>query len=104
MTRITPKISDAPGLVLRARKVGFECRWQCRTDIKRRGYPVKTLSLCHVGDEVTAAQAAWIRDRCQKLQSEMLVWARGGLPTVMAYDGTLQSLIQCYQTDPDSSF
>jgi hypothetical protein len=53
---------------------------------------------------VTEAQVAWIRDRCHTLQAEMLVWGRGGVPTTIAFDGTLSSLIRCYQTDKDSSF
>ncbi|MCK1445384.1 hypothetical protein IVB43_23655 [Bradyrhizobium sp. 48] len=34
----------------------------------------------------------------------MLIFSRGGIAEVGAFDGTLKSLIQCYQTDPDSTY
>jgi hypothetical protein len=45
-----------------------------------------------------------IADRCRELQQEMLVWARGGLPEVGPFDGTLRSLMRAYKTDPDSQY
>src|SRR5262249_51310121 len=46
--------------------------------------------------------AAW----CCKYHAEMLIWSQGGMPDDPAsvFDGTLKSLSQLYQTDPDSRF
>lgn len=97
-----PKIADAPGLTWRARKNGWEARWRPRTDLVKRGYPSSPERLW-IGHDPTEAQRAWISDRCRRLQNEMLVWARGGLPDA-PFDGTLHALICAYQTDRDSTF
>jgi hypothetical protein len=52
-------------------------------------------------DEATRAH---ISDRCNRLQTEMLIWGRGGIPTMGDFDGTLRSLIRCYQSDEDSPY
>jgi hypothetical protein len=41
---------------------------------------------------------------CRRLQDEMLVFSRGGLPDGKPFDGTLRALTSCYQTDPDSTY
>lgn len=102
--KIKPKIENAPGLVLKERKQGWEARWQARTDLVERGYTPKSSRVCLVGNEPTAIERAFITDRCRILQDEMLVWGRGGLPTVAAYDGSILSLSRCYQSDKDSNF
>jgi hypothetical protein len=100
-----PKIENAPGLVFKPRKEGFEARWQARTDLIRRGYPLKSAAICTIGPNPSDTEKAFISDRCNALQSEMLVWGRGGLPNLPAvFDGTLKSLIARYQDDPDSTF
>jgi hypothetical protein len=54
---------------------------------------------------LTDTDRAWISDRCNALQAEMLVWGRGGLPVVSAtFDGTLKTLAACYRSDPDSAY
>jgi hypothetical protein len=103
-TRIAPKISDAPGLVLKPRANGWHARWQARTDLVKRGYKFKGIGICDIGDEVTESHAVFIRDRCHALQAEMLEWGKGGGQRLESFDGTLSSLIRCYQTDKDSSF
>lgn len=98
-----PTIKDAPGHIWRKHTRGWECRWQCRTDLAERGFSPKSQQL-FVGDEPTETEIAFIKDNCRRLQDEMLVFGRGGLPTVSAFDGSLRSLINCYQTDPDSTY
>jgi len=101
-----PKIENAPGLVFKPRKDGWEARWQARTDLIRKGYQHKSVAICLVGHEPSEIERAFISDRCRALQSEMLVWSRGGLPdnTAPVFDGTINTLIACYQRDPDSPF
>jgi hypothetical protein len=53
--------------------------------------------------EPNETEAAYIAHECQRLQDEMLVFGRGGLPTSSVsyvFDGTLKALVNCYQTDP----
>lgn len=99
-----PKIEDAPGLIWRPHGRGWEARWQCRTDLVAKGFSPKSTQLW-VGAEPSAKDAAFISDNCRRLQDEMLIFGRGGLPTTInPFDGSLRSLINCYQTDPDSPY
>jgi hypothetical protein len=95
---------EAPGLVWRGRASGWAATWQARSGLVKRGYLPKTVALW-TGAEPSAADALHIATRCQHLQSEMLLWSRGEATTVFsAFDGTLRSLINGYQTDKDSSY
>ena len=96
-----PKIENAPGLTWKARKGGWEARWQARTDLVERGYAIKSHGIWQ-GTEPDETEKAYIQDRCQSLQAEMLVWGRGGIPEVTTFDGTISGLIRSYQTDNDS--
>jgi hypothetical protein len=98
-----PKITEAPGHIWRKHVKGWECRWQCRTDLIDKGFKPKSQQL-FVGEEPNETEVAFIQDTCRRLQDEMLTFGRGGLPAVTAFDGTLASLIHCYQTDPDSRY
>ncbi len=99
-----PTITDAPGLTWKPRRNGlWEARWAARTDLVKRGYKPKSIGLW-TGLAPTPAEAAMISDRCHAMQSDMLVWARGGIPQVAIYDGTWSSLIACYRTDEDSTY
>lgn len=98
-----PKITDAPGHIWRKHVRGWECRWQCRTDLVEKGFKPKSQQL-FVGEEPSETEIAFIQDSCRRLQDEMLTFGRGGLPTVNPYEGSLRSLINCYQTDPDSTY
>lgn len=98
-----PKIADAPGHIWRKHARGWECRWQCRTDLIDKGFKPKSQQL-FVGEEPTETEIAYIQDSCRRLQDEMLTFGRGGLPVVSAYDGSLRSLVNCYQADPDSTY
>lgn len=71
------RIPDAPGLVWKKRKKGIEARWQARTDIIDRGYPIKSHRLW-IGDPPPSPQEREvIATHCRRLQAEMLEWARG---------------------------
>jgi hypothetical protein len=97
------RIPDAPGHIWRPHSKGWECRWQARTDLVEAGFKPKSQQL-FVGHEPSQTEIAYIQDTCRRLQDEMLTFGRGGLPETSAYDGSLQSLIKCYQTDPDSTY
>jgi hypothetical protein len=98
-----PKITDAPGSIWRKHAMGWECRWQARTDLVQRGFLPKSQQI-YVGEEPNETETAYIQDTCRRLQDEMLVFGRGGLPSINQFDGSLGSLIKCYQTDPDSTY
>lgn len=101
-----PKIENAPGIIWRPYKGDrWEARWQARSDIVKRGFRPKSMRVW-VGeiDGLDGANVAYIQDRANSLQAEMLVWGRGGIAPMGAYDGTVKSLAEAYQTDPDSSF
>jgi hypothetical protein len=103
--RQPPKLADeAPGLVWRTRKNGWAATWQARSDIVKRGYMPKTVALW-TGDEPNADEAMHIAVRCQQYQSEMLAWSKGLEPiSPNAFNGSLRSLINAYQTDADSPY
>lgn len=99
-----PKVDNAPGLIWRPRKDGFEARWQCRTDLAEKGFHTKSARLW-AGSNPTEIEKQMIADACRRLQSEMLVWSKGGIPQIgSGFNGTLRSLINLYQTDPDSRY
>lgn len=103
--RQPPKMAhEAPGLVWRERKTGWAATWQARSDLVKKGYLPKTVALW-TGSEPDDADAAQIASRCQHLQSEMLMFSRGVEPIPLnTFNGTLRSLINCYQTDADSPY
>ena len=98
-----PEIADATGLVWRARKDAWVATWQPRSDIVKAGYASQTARLW-VGVAPTEIEKLHIATQCQRLQADMLLWSKGGdrLPSV--FDGTIRTLINCYQTDPDSRY
>jgi len=102
-----PKIENAPGLVWRQRGWGnWEARWQTRSDIAARGYSVKGVRLWGPSQgEPSPTEVAYIQDQCRRLQDEMLIWSRGGMPVhEQTFKGTLGDLIWAYQNDKDSNF
>src|SRR6185503_17239832 len=68
-----PHIDDAPGLIWRKRKRGWEARWHCRQDLSRRGYELKGARLW-VGDMPDAISIEFIQSECRRLQTDMLIW------------------------------
>jgi len=104
MTEIV-RVKSAPGLkwVKRDNNI-FEARWRCRADLVEKGYLVKSVKLWSGTGDPTKEEWDFIADTCAQLQQEMQVWARGGLPTVNVFNGTIGGLIYCYRNDPDSKF
>jgi hypothetical protein len=98
-----PKIEDAPGLVWRKRRNGWEARWVCRADLSKRGYEVKGARLW-VGEVPDELDVQFIQSECRRLQTDMLIWGKGGIPQVMTFDGTIAGLIDAYQRDKDSPY
>jgi len=99
------RVRSAPGLVWRKRSKGiFEARWQARTDLVVKGFKTKSVKIWSGAGNPDETTWDVIADRCRELQQEMLVWARGGLPEVGPFDGTLRSLMRAYKTDPDSQY
>jgi hypothetical protein len=98
-----PKIENAPGLVWRNRGAAWAATWQARSDIVKMGFKPKSLTLW-TGVEPAETDRLHVADTCQRLQTEMLVFSRGGVPELATFDGTLAGLIKCYQTDPDSRY
>ena len=92
---------DAPGLKRRG-KNKERLHWVARADITRDGYLPKTVRLHY--DETNPAHRRLIEAACHKLQAEMLEWASGKRSTARAFDGTLGSLVRCYQTDEASPY
>lgn len=94
----------ATGLVWRKRARGRRAAyWQARTDLIVRGYRPKNIRLW-IGKEPNEVEREWIIDRCLALHADQVFWAGGGVKGTATYDGTVKSLIRCYQTDPDSKF
>lgn len=94
---------DAPGLAWYPRKAGWEARWRARGDLVALGFKPKSVGLWtgHDPDEITVA---YIQERCNYHQDEMLVFGKGGIPVEKDFDGTIRGLAACYKTDQDSSF
>lgn len=103
-----PSIDQAPGLRWQPRADHWVGYWVARSDLVKKGYPTKTQRLwpptqdAHA--ELTEDTETYLRSECQRLQDEMLAWAKGGDTKQFAFDGTLSSLIECYRRDPDSTF
>jgi hypothetical protein len=99
-----PIIENTPGLIWRPRMIGWEARWQARTDLIKRGFTPKSVHLW-TGVEPSKLDCAYISDRCNFLQSEMLLFGHGGVPKVShTFDGTVASLAKSYQEDADSPY
>lgn len=100
-----PTFDKSPGLIVRAYgKDQWEVRWQARTDLAKRGFKPSSISLW-VGVEPTEVERAMISERCRGHQTEMLVWGRGEPPVIeRPFDGYVDSLFNCYLTDPDSTY
>lgn len=107
-----PRLEGAPGLVWRKRKAGWAAVWQPRTDLVNRGYSHKNAEgqdrqsevIAIVDGELSDAVKGFIIETCKRWQGHMLAWSHDGVPVQLQFDGTLRSLINCYQTDPDSGY
>jgi hypothetical protein len=90
----------APGLVWRKRRNGsLAAYWTARRDLVKAGYRPKTVRLHYAPGDPE------LLSRCHVLQAEMLAWATsGGHGTPSPYDGTFNSLVRLFETDPDSPY
>jgi hypothetical protein len=97
-------VLDAPGLHLVRRKNGVVHQyWEASAQARKRGYLPRTVHLRY--DLETIAGRLELERRCKELTSEMLVWL--GDPEDQkkpVYDGTVATLIRCYQTDKNSPY
>lgn len=84
-----------PGL----RRQGKRLIWRATKAAVAKGYPVKSANLtAHDGND------ALLRERCAKLQREMLEWLTGKQANANDFDGTFGSIFDLYENDPKSSF
>lgn len=94
---------EAPGLKWRARKDGKAAYWVARPDLVKKGFRPSTVRI-HF-DPTDQIHMQHIAARCRDLQGQMLTWSgESRFPSRNVYDGSLRSLIRCYQTDEDSPY
>jgi hypothetical protein len=98
-----PHVENAPGLVWRKKAGGWEALWRARRDLIEKGFTPKNVPLWK-GEEPELADTQYIQDQCQRLQADMLAFGRGEAAKAMTFDGTIKTLIYCYQTDVDSKY
>ncbi len=108
MADLPPTIEGAPGLVWKKHIHVWTARWQCRTDLRQRGF-TPTSVRCWMGklEDLNDIAIAEIQDTCNRMQSQMLVSSKGGLPEIVVavpFDGTVRGLIGAYKTDPMSPY
>ncbi len=107
MKRKPPTVTNAPGINWMPRKDGqWKALWRARADLTARGYLPKAVGIwIGTPDELDEANINWIQTRANDLQSDMLAWGRGGVPSVPGvFDGTLDALAAAYRNDPDSPY
>src|ERR1700753_491664 len=101
---MNPHVENAPGLIIRKKANGnWSATWRARDDLIAKGFSPKNVPLWN-GVEPSAVDVSYIQDQCQRLQAEMLTFGRGGLAKAPVFDGTIKTLVYCYQSDPDSTY
>lgn len=94
---------DAPGLKVRRNKDGTKrLYWVARADIRKAGYEPETVRLHYDIDDPRGRLL--VEAACRKMQAEMLAWRAGHRQTRRSFDGTVKSLVHCYQTDEASPY
>ena len=73
--------------------------WRASRPAIAAGYQIKSISLAMYADN-----EALMRERCIRLQSEMMQWLRGVEAKAAEFDGTFAGLFDLYQNDPKSSY
>ena len=90
----------APGIGYRRRKNGLDVPyWVADARAVKAGYSVKAVNL-----SAFVHDPALLRQRCERLQAEMLMWLSGHRAEKVAFDGTFGTLIERYLTDKESSY
>lgn len=83
----------APGLRFR----NGRAMWRASKAAITAGYPVKSVNLAFLEPDM-------VDTRCRRLQAEMLAWLSGRTNAVPAFNGTIASLLDVYQRDPESPY
>jgi len=105
-----PRLDGAPGHRWQPRADGrFVCIWVARRDIVKKGYSPKTQRIWPPTAEPDAVldegARFYIQSECQRLQDDMHSFIKGrGENKPPKFDGRLETLIECYKTDPDSDY
>jgi hypothetical protein len=73
--------------------------WRASKGAVKAGYPVKSVNLSLYKDDPAA-----IARRCDRLQIEMQSWLSGRRGNAMGFDGSIRSLVDLYQKDPESDY
>jgi integrase len=73
--------------------------WRATKAAVKAGYPVKSVNLASLADNERL-----LRDRCIKLQREMLEWLSNGERRAVQFDGTFLTLLDVYHSDPKSTY
>ena len=88
-----------PGLKWRQRRNGPEVPyWFADKKAVAAGYPVKSANLKPFAD-----RPAVLKERAERLQSEMTQWMAGDRNTAPLFDGTFRLLLNLYEREPESS-
>lgn len=107
MLTVPPKIEGATGLVWRRKGKGWAAIWIATASYVRQGYQPKTRRVWF-GTDLTEADLAAIKTRCEGLRNDLLDWKRRheglSVDRPSAFDGTVRGLSMAYQADPDSGF
>lgn len=89
----------AAGLKWQRRKSKAIPYWVADEEAVKAGYLPKTVNLEYIADSPEMLAA-----KCHALQSDMLLWRTGYRREGVAFDGTVKSMLDIYETHPDSSF
>jgi Phage integrase family len=74
--------------------------WRASKAAIAKGFPLKSVHLSQLAND-----PVHLRQRCERLQAEMLSWLNGRKTGVdIIFDGTFRSLLDVYQTDKQSSY
>ncbi len=73
--------------------------WRATKAAVAAGYPVKSVNLSMYADD-----PVMLERRCERLQIEMRSWLSGRRGNTKVFDGTLRSLVDLYQGDPESPY
>src|SRR5262245_66671615 len=97
-----------PGLQWRPRTDYWVAYWVASAEAVQAGYPVKTARLWPPSDGVRRTKlglADWnyLRDECERLQSDCDNWMRKDPQKLPEYIPGLESLLEHYTTDPEGA-